>query len=321
MTVRDLLVDATLNYARLLVQAAQPREAYRVLTEVAPVSALDHPRVRDFTAALAAKIDHAFDDDAYLRRYGAYANGGEPDRPFSDTNLMHLFRARATVHFAKQAQPHTYLSVGGGEGSVSKAVMEACPDAKLDYSELFGVGGDVCKALEALFPGRVKAVGRFDLRDPDEDPKQFDQCYDLIECLEVVEHVVDDIDFLQNLQESLTDNGVLLLSTPNSEDWFEVGLLDGAWYHHLTAYTARSLAEKMLSVGLRPTIYYVDKCLYVVAKRGPHVGFIEDHPGEVTEFDSTKYYGQSVFFPGQIVDTALNARILVLDGVHLRDTP
>lgn len=312
--VADLLVDATLNYARLLIQAAQPREAYRVLTEVAPVCALEHRSVQDLAASLAVKIDHAFDDEAYLRRYGAYANGGEPDRPFSDVNLMSLFRARATVSFARQIQPKTYLSVGGGEGSVPKAVMESCREAKLDYSELFGVGGDVCKALEALFPGRVSPVGRFDL----------DAClsnrYDLIECLEVVEHVVDDVRFLRNLRNSLTDDGTLLLSTPNSEDWFERSLLGSEWYHHLTAYTARSLTEKMLGVGLCPTVYYVDKCLYCVAQKCEPIDSVGDGP-TVLEIDTDRMRGHSVHFPHQVVDRALNAQIVVLNGVHLRSEP
>lgn len=314
MTVRDLLVDATMNYARLLIQAAQPREAYRVLTEVAPVCALEHWDVRQLAAELEDKIDHAFDDEAYLRRYGAYANGGEPDRPFSDTNLMNLFRARATVHFAKQRQPKSYLSVGGGEGSVPRAIMEACPDAKLYYSELFEVGGAVAQALTDTFPGRVAVVGRFDLEPP--PSKQ----YDLIECLEVVEHVVDDVQFLRNLRQSLTDDGVLLLSTPNSTDWFERSLLNGEWYHHLTAYTPRSLAEKMLSVGLCPTIYYVEKCLYCVAQKCEPIESMGYGP-TVTEIDTDRMRGHSVHFPNQIVDTALNAQIVVLDGVHLRSEP
>ena len=314
MSVRDLLVDATLNYARLLIQAAQPREAYRVLTEVAPVSALEHRSVRDLAASLAVKIDHAFDDEAYLRRYGAYANGGEPDRPFTDGGLMKLFRARATIHFAKQRQPKTYLSVGGGEGSVPRAIMEACPDAALDYSELFEVGGSVAQALSDAFPGRVAVVGRFDLEPPPSNR------YDLIECLEVVEHVVDDVRFLRNLRQSLTDDGVLLLSTPNSEDWVEASLLNGEWYHHLTAYTARSLTEKMLGVGLCPTVYYVEKCLYCVAHKCAPIDGIGDGP-TVTEIDPDRMRGHSVHFPNQIVDTELNAQIVVLDGVHLRSEP
>ena len=184
--VADLLVDATLNYARLLIQAAQPREAYRVLTEVAPVSALEHPAVEAEAVALAEKIDHAFDDEAYLRRYGAYEpdNASDTITPFSDTGVMGMYRAQLAVATAKQLQPKSYLSIGGGEGSVPRAILEACPGATLDFSELREVAGPVVQALGAQFPGRVRMVGRFD-----NEFRIVTAQYDLIECLEVVEHV------------------------------------------------------------------------------------------------------------------------------------
>jgi hypothetical protein len=271
--VADLLVDATLNYARLLIQAAQPREAYRVLTEVAPVSALEHPAVLAEAATLAEKIDHAFDDEAYLRRYGAYEpdNASDTIIPFSDKGVMGMYRAQLAVTLAKQHPPKSYLSIGGGEGSVPRAILDACPDAKLHFSELREVSGPVVQALEAQFPGRVATVGRFD-----DDIRIVTAQYDFVECLEVVEHVVDDFVFLRNLANALTDDGWLVLSTPNSVDWFERVLLERKWYHHLTAYTAESLATKMLGVGLRPTIYVANGCLHAVAQKCRPVTELED---------------------------------------------
>lgn len=271
--VAALLVDATLNYARLLIQAAQPREAYRVLTEVAPVSALEHPAVLAEAASLAEKIDHAFDDEAYLRRYGAYEpdNASDTITPFSDKGVMGMYRAQLAVEIAQKYQPETYLSIGGGEGSVPRAILEVCPNANLFFSELREVAGPVVQALDVQFPGRVRTVGRFD-----EPGRVATLQYDLIECLEVVEHVVDDSAFLRNLANALSDNGVLVLSTPNSVDWFERVLLERKWYHHLTAYTAQSLAEKMLAVGLRPTIYVANGCLHAVATKCHPVVELED---------------------------------------------
>lgn len=263
MSVEPLLVEVTLNYAKHLVMCAEPVKAWKLLNEAVPVAIEHHPKIKQFRADLEKQIDQFFSDDAYIRRYTVYDNGGMPNQPFSDTNLMRLFRARTTVAVAKEKHPRQVLSVGGGEGSVAKAILEST-DAALTTSELLGVGGDVNAALEKGFPGRVSVTGRFDVGVVEVQPT-----YDFIEVLEVVEHVTDDLNFLRNLRAVIKNDGVLCLSTPNSTDWIETKLLDefgpNNWYHHVRAYSPRSLATVLRQAGWMPTIFHVEKSLYVVA--------------------------------------------------------
>ena len=44
-------------------------------------------------------------------------------------------------------------------------------------------------------------------------------CFDLITCMEVVEHVTDPAVFIADLAERLAPNGLLILSTPNATGW------------------------------------------------------------------------------------------------------
>jgi 2-polyprenyl-3-methyl-5-hydroxy-6-metoxy-1,4-benzoquinol methylase len=267
-SIQTLLVEKTLDHARFLIACAEPVKAHALLKELAPVSVLHHPRVVAMRESLEKQIDQWFSDEAYVRRYTVYDNGGVPNEPFSDTNLRNLFRAQFTLATAKQLQPKRYLSVGGGEGTVPLTVMEACPKTEVTLSELLGVGGNVAKALEARFPGRVKVTGRF---DTDRAPIEEEEGFDFIECLEVVEHVSDDEGFLFNLFWAANEGATLCLSTPNSTDWIESKLVtdfgDKNWYHHVRAYDPRALATVLLRAGWLPTIFYADKCLHVIATR------------------------------------------------------
>lgn len=271
MSMEDVLAARAIDYARFLISCAEPIKAFKVLESVAPVSSLEHPDVLAMKASLRKQVDQFFSDADYVRRYTVYDNGGVPNEPFSDTGLLSLFRAKATIELAGSKRPERYLSIGGGEGTVPLHVMNQNPKVQVTLSELLGVGGDVEKALSEKHPGRVLVTGRYDV--PNNHPARGKAgSFDVIECLEVVEHVTNDLRFLKNIRAALAPGGMLLLSTPNSVDWIESKLTrefgDGNWYHHVRAYTARSLATVMRKAGLVPTIFYAEKCLYVMAFAG-----------------------------------------------------
>ena len=267
-TIKALLAARAVEYARTLISCGEPIKALKVLEEVAPVSALEHQEVQEMSKTLRKQVDQFFSDEDYVRRYTVYDNGGVPNEPFSDVGLLPLFRAQATIELAGQKKPARYLSIGGGEGTVPLHVLNNNPDTKATLSELLGVGGSVAAALEAKHPGRVSVTGRYDTPNR---PTENDGSFDMVECLEVVEHVTDDLLFLQNIRESLVEGGLLVLSTPNSTDWVEQKLVSdfgpGNWYHHVRAYTPRSLATVLRKAGFKPTIVYTEKTLYVMARR------------------------------------------------------
>jgi len=320
-SVEDLLAEKAMDYARFLISCAEPIKAFKVLESVAPVASLHHPDVLAMKASLKKQVDQYFSDEDYIKRYTVYDNGGVPNEPFSDTNLLNLFRAKATIQLATSAKPKRYLSIGGGEGSVPLHVLNRNPQTTVVLSELLGVGGDVAKALRAKHPGKVLVTGRYDVPNH-HDARARATNFDVVECLEVIEHVTNDLRFLKNIREAMNPEGFLLLSTPNSVDWIESKLVrefgDKNWYHHVRAYTARSLATVMRAAGFKPTILYADKCLYVMAQ-----------PAKTC---AKPFQSEAVWEPGtdmgQHIDKCVNAQlvarladrevqVLVFEGVLL----
>lgn len=267
-SVEDLLAEKAMDYARFLISCAEPIKALEVLDSVAPVASLHHPDVLAMKASLKKQVDQYFSDEAYIKRYTVYDNGGVSNEPFSDTNLLNLFRASATIALTSQIKPDRYLSIGGGEGTVPLHVLHKNPNTSVVLSELLGVGGSVAAALEQKHPGRVSVTGRYDVPE-DHVAYGVDKDFDAVECLEVIEHVTDDLLFLKNIRKAMSPKGVLLLSTPNSVDWIESKLVrdfgDKNWYHHVRAYTARSLATVLRKAGFSPTIMLEQRCLFVIA--------------------------------------------------------
>ena len=51
------------------------------------------------------------------------------------------------------------------------------------------------------------------------DVQQLDGQFDLITCMEVIEHVADPAAFLKSLAKRLAPGGLLVLSTPNATGW------------------------------------------------------------------------------------------------------
>jgi SAM-dependent methyltransferase len=111
----------------------------------------------------------------------------------------------------------------------------------------------------------VGRIGRFDVENADLPEKE----YDLIECMEVIEHVTDVPMLLKNIRHALKDNGSVIISTPNAIDWYERNRSGEKWYPHVRAYTARSLAVEAMKAGFMPRFIFsnegilnmlLDKC-------------------------------------------------------------
>ncbi len=259
-TIEALLVEQTLALARTLVLTAEPVKAVRLLEEVAPQAAIDSAECADFAKRLRSQVDQAFSDTAYLKRYTEYDNGGVPNQPFSDTNVLNLYRARAMLQATRRVaatKPNfRYLSIGGGDGSIPRAVLQEHPQAQVWFSELLGVGGAVVDALQREFPGRVHVDGRYDTLAPTAE-----DFFDVVECLEVAEHVTRLDTFLSNISRSLVKDGIACISVPNHLDWVEPLMLsnfddEDNWYHHVRAFTPKFMAGAMLQSGLLPTIFH-----------------------------------------------------------------
>lgn len=57
------------------------------------------------------------------------------------------------------------------------------------------------------------------------DVQQFDGRFDLVTCMEVIEHVADPAEFLNALAQRLAPGGLLVMSTPNATGWAKLMMI------------------------------------------------------------------------------------------------
>jgi SAM-dependent methyltransferase len=82
------------------------------------------------------------------------------------------------------------------------------------------------------------------------------QSFDLITCMDVLEHLYEPRDVLRKVSEWLKPGGVFYVFVPNIHSW-EARLFRSYWYgldlpRHVQHFSTRSLTELATSVGLRP---------------------------------------------------------------------
>jgi 2-polyprenyl-6-hydroxyphenyl methylase/3-demethylubiquinone-9 3-methyltransferase len=103
----------------------------------------------------------------------------------------------------------TALDVGCGAGLLAE------PLARLG-AKVTGI--DATPEVIAVAREHAQAMGlEIDYRAG--DVQQLDGAFDLITCMEVIEHVADPAAFLQALAKRLAPDGLLVLSTPNATGW------------------------------------------------------------------------------------------------------
>ena len=103
----------------------------------------------------------------------------------------------------------TALDVGCGAGLLAE------PLARLG-AKVTGI--DATPEVIAVARDHAEAMGlEIDYRVG--DVQQLDGAFDLITCMEVIEHVADPASFLKALAARLAPRGLLILSTPNATGW------------------------------------------------------------------------------------------------------
>jgi 2-polyprenyl-6-hydroxyphenyl methylase/3-demethylubiquinone-9 3-methyltransferase len=103
----------------------------------------------------------------------------------------------------------TALDVGCGAGLLAE------PLARLGATV---TGIDATPEVIAVARAHAEAMG-FAIDYRAGDVQQLDGKFDLVTCMEVIEHVADPAAFLKALAERLAPGGLLILSTPNATGW------------------------------------------------------------------------------------------------------
>ena len=157
-----------------------------------------------------------------------------------DNHFMLTYRNRLVTREIRQHFPDVdrILEAGCGTGMVLSALIHAFPDQNIDASEIF------VSALEAT----RHVIGDADvtLFQMDATRMPFENEYDLIGMFDVLEHIEDDRQALENVHRALKDRGGFVLTVPQ-HPWLWTAADDAV--HHKRRYTRSELAMKLRNAG------------------------------------------------------------------------
>lgn len=134
------------------------------------------------------------------------------------------------------------LDVGAGAGLLVKAAIEKKLEATgvepskwlvEQARKLFGI-----ELIEGIVPNKALEGKKFDL----------------VFAVDVIEHLPDPVGFLETLKSYLTEEGVILIATPDRGS-FLAGRLGAKWWHyrlaHIGYFTEKSMNEAVAKAGLK----------------------------------------------------------------------
>ncbi len=129
----------------------------------------------------------------------------------------------------------TFLEIGCGTGDFLK---------KLEEKNLTGLGIDYSKEAVEISRSKLKSQKiKVEIADFLTLKKQK---FNSIFCFEVIEHIMDDIAFLNHINMFLEKDGLLILTTPAKPEQFSK---EDLYYGHQRRYTKRDLNHKLNIAG------------------------------------------------------------------------
>jgi SAM-dependent methyltransferase len=134
-----------------------------------------------------------------------------------------------------------YLEVGCGTGYVLSAVEAAFTDART-------VGGEAHAAGLDQAARRVRRSGLLQL---DAARMPFRECFDVVGCFDVLEHIDDDASVLRECRAALRHGGGILVTVPQHRFLWSAA---DEYAGHVRRYTRAELLGKLRAAGLRPVL-------------------------------------------------------------------
>ncbi len=116
------------------------------------------------------------------------------------------------------------------------------------------------------------SAGRLSLlRDYYPSPRLAGRTFDVVLCFSCLEHVADPVDFLEQVNRSLAEDGRAFLTFPDVERQFRAGDLNVLLHEHMSYLDSQSVARLAALAGLTPTRQGSENDLfaYVLGKDAP----------------------------------------------------
>lgn len=165
--------------------------------------------------------------------------------PFDSEQRINTENARRAKIITKIVKGGKVLDIGCAKGSFLNIMK------KYDYDtfgiEMSGANVEICKDQgHKVFHGDLTSYYDSTLK----------QRFNIIACLDVIEHIADPVDFLKKIKSLLEVNSILVLSTPNFSGFVSklLGRRDPFIIppEHLNFFSKKGLNELVTVVGLRP---------------------------------------------------------------------
>lgn len=191
--------------------------------------------------------------------YAIYQQGeGQEQAVFESTTGLSSSRSQRLFACLQQAlelpASGSLLDVGCGNGALLRVVSQALPDWRLWGTEL----NDRHKREVESIP-RVQAMHA---GFPWEAPGPFDA----VTVIHVLEHIVNPVEFLQNIARQVNESGLLIVESPNAPaNPFDILIAD-----HCTHFTVQSMHSILTRGGFAPRTIrddWIPKELSVAAVR------------------------------------------------------
>ena len=186
--------------------------------------------------------------DGFLAYAPEYSHGGGGFKPhyfselalLEETNFWFRSRNQLVTWAIRTFSPdfRSLLEIGCGTGYVLSGIKEAFPHATLHGSEIFTTGLGFAAAR----------LPRVDFMQMDAKNIPFREEFDIIGAFDVLEHIEEDEQVLDQAYKALKPQGTMLITVPQHA-WLWSSTDDYAC--HVRRYTATGLHRKIESAGFR----------------------------------------------------------------------
>ena len=141
------------------------------------------------------------------------------------------------------------LDAGCGFGQYDRFLLRTFPNIRIDAVDLKEEYLDDCRYYfsEEMERNRIR-FERQNLLEVD-----YDERFDVVICVDVLEHIVEDVEVMRNLGEALRPGGYFLMHSPSHHSGEDAGDEDSfVGEHARTGYSRQEIASKLRRAGLEP---------------------------------------------------------------------
>ncbi|TYP95605.1 Methyltransferase domain-containing protein [Fodinibius salinus] len=145
--------------------------------------------------------------------------------------------------------PWKLLDAGSGFGQYDRFILQQFENVTVKAVD---VKADYLEDSRAYFEKEIKA-GRITFEQVDLRKLKYDREFDFIICIDVLEHIEEDVKVMKNMQQSLQEDGFFLMHSPSIYSEEDAGDDDSFVDEHArVGYSKKDLRQKLLSAGLKP---------------------------------------------------------------------